>query len=220
MTLTYSILTGTRQTDGSIKNWVNNGLVPATTILTEAEAEIYKRLRVRQMLIRTTGTLALAASSISLPSDYRSLFSFMFTGVDKDTLRKRLIWQIEEMWQYDSDGNRIQEKPRFYAASESDIEFDTEADQAYLYQFRYYGAGAALAELTNETNFLTSTYPTMLRYACLYRAFEHLRNTKERTYYKTLMESEIFTANQESDLELMGADLVMTTDGDYDNQWL
>ena len=57
MPMNYSDLVATKTTAGSIKQWLNHDGVPSTTILEEAEAWVYQRLRIRQMITSSAGTL-------------------------------------------------------------------------------------------------------------------------------------------------------------------
>lgn len=209
MAYDYTTLAGERSVTGSIKNWVNNSLIPSDNILIEAQAEIYNRLRVREMLTRVEGTLQADDSSIAVPDGYRALYSFRFTGIKKAILTKKQLYELEEMITFNADSTRSTGKPQFYAAAGNEIEFETVADEAYPYLFRYYQALPLLAEATNETNFLTDRYPYLLRYACMYRGFQFLRNPSEEGKYFKVMEDAISKANQESDYEMLGADLVM-----------
>jgi len=208
-TMTYSILTGSRSTDGSIKNWINSAVIPATAILEEAEAEIYNRLRVREMLTLVEGTLNTDGFRIAVPDGYRAAYSLRFVGSKKATLTKRELYDLEENYQYNADSTRASGKPQDYAADANYIWFDKVANEAYSYELRYYQALDALAEATNESNFLTDRYPYILRAACLAKGFEWLRNTSQESKYLSLMEKRIFEANSESDYEMIGADLQM-----------
>lgn len=211
-TMTWTILTGGRSTEGSIKNWVNNSLVPSSAILAEAEAEIYNRLRVREMLTLKEGTLGSGSYRIALPTGYRAMYSFRFTGTKKATLTKIPLYELEENFEYDADSNRATGKPETYAADGSYIWFDKKANEAYPYTYRYYQALPNLAEATNEGNFLTDKFPTLLRCACMYKAFQWLRNTREEMKYLREMEREIEQVNEMDDFEQLGSDLVMTVE--------
>lgn len=214
----YKTLTGDRDCDGSIKNWVNHNKVPSTAILTEAQQWIYQRIRVRQMLTTLpAASTAIGDDTIALPSNYRQPFMFMFTAnasVAKSIPSYKLLDFVLSQFNYQADGTRTQSRPRFWATDESNIQFETEADKVYPYFFKYY---AALADLgpDNQTNFLTSTYARLLRVVSVAFAYEHLKNEREKLYYLKLAEGEIFEANKESDLELSGVDLVVQVDGDW-----
>lgn len=210
---TYTILTGAMTVDGSIKNWIRNSAVPSAAILGEAQDWIYQRLRVRQMMQAATGTLSSGAGTLSLSGlNYRQATLFMFTGTEKSVLTKKTLDAVEGAWQYDGAGARATGKPSQFAADADSLVFDTLAQQAYTYRFRYYGALTALTVTTNETNFLTDVYSSLLRAACMYRAFEWMKDQKEKTYWKGVAEAEVFEANKDSDLELSGVEVVVGID--------
>ena len=70
MAYNWTTLTAAKTTLGSIANWVNRTDLPTDNILLEAEAKIYERLRVREMQVITTLTVAADENSVSLPSDF------------------------------------------------------------------------------------------------------------------------------------------------------
>ena len=217
MALDYKTLVGDRDCDGSIKNWVNHDKAPSTSILIEAQAWIYERIRVRQMLTTLpAASLAIGAETIALPSDYRQPYFFMFTAnasVAKSIPQYKMLDFVISQFNYQADGTRTRARPRYWATDAANIQFETESDKVYPYLFKYY---AALADLgpTNQTNFLTSRYPRLLRTISVSFAYERLKNRDERIYYLKLAEDEVFKVNVDSDLELTGINLRMEIDGD------
>lgn len=207
---TYTNLVASKTTEGSIKQWVNNSYVPSTTILTEAEAWIYQRLRVRQMLTSTTGTATASSTAITLPDRYRQAVNLMFTPngvVAQSYPQKKTLQELLQNYTYDGTGVRSAGRPLMYAADASELKFEKMTDQAYPYQFDYYQAMPALTGTATETNFLTQDYPKLLRSTCMALAYEFLKNNAEKVYWLGIAQAEINQANIESDLELSGADL-------------
>ena len=205
---TFTVLTGSRTTAGSIKEWVNHGSIPSETILTDAQAWIYQRLRVRQMLTSTTGTLTESQGSIALPSGYRGPYQFQFTGTN-------LSWPDPKRWEwvrknitYDGDGSRTLGKAQFWATEAANIQFEVLADQAYPWDFAYHRSLAALSTDT-ETNFLTEEYPRLLRAVCMGFASEWTKKSDDRNYWLAIAASETFEASKESDLEMIGLEMDM-----------
>lgn len=212
--MNYTTLIADKDTDGSIKNWCNDSRIPSTTILTEAQAFIYTKLRVRQMLATATGNLLINTDTITLPTGYLAPYLFRFTGTVQSQPRYKLLDYILEQWTYDGDGNRVTGTPQYYATDEANIQFEIMAFQQFVYLFKHYARPAALAD-DNLTNFLTDNYPYLLRAACLHRAFEHLRNSREKQYWLAITEAQIFEAHKDSDLELMGVEMDVQIGGDY-----
>ena len=216
MALKYATLVADRDCDGSIKNWVNHNKVPSTAILTEVQQWIYERIRVRQMLVTATGNLAADADTITLPTRYRQPYMFMFTAnatVAKTIPKYKPLDFVLSQFNYQADGTRTKARPSFWATDESNLQFETQADRTYPYLFKHY---AALADLDpdNQTNFLTSTYPRLLRVVSMVFAYEHLKNEREKVYYLKIVEDEVYEANKDSDLELSGMDIRVEIDGD------
>lgn len=221
MVLNYKTLIADRETEGSIRNLCNDSRVPATVILKEAQDWIYQRLRVRQMMARGTSTLAANADTIALSTfpRYRAPIFFMFTGtasLAKSVPRRRTYQKVLSEFSWDGSGNRVQERPQYWATDATNIQFETQADQAYPCLFAYY---AGLADLgpNEQTNFLTDDYTSVLTAACLFRAYEHLQNERWSAYWRAIALREVNEANVESDEELAGTELEALVDADEIN---
>lgn len=195
----YTTLVAAKSTAGSIKDWVNADTVPSTAILTDAQAFIYSRLRVRQMMVSASGSLVVDQAYIALPTGYRDTKRFGLTGIYKAELTGVLIDELEDSYVYDDSG-RVSTKPKCFAPDATQLLFDSPPDVAYPYLWRYYGTPTALSG-ANETNFLTDTYPRILRMACVGFANEFMKDDEERAYWLALCVSEINQANAEGDLE-------------------
>lgn len=213
MVYTYSTLVADRDTAGSIKEWVNATDIPSTTILAEAEASIYRDLRVREMLTKSTGTLAAGASAIALSTfpRYRQTYLLKFTGEGgtREILAEPLtLPDVVEKIHWDANGDRVTGPPQFWATDADNIVFDLEADQSYSYWFWYYQALESLS-VSNETNFLTDKYPSMLRSACLMFAAEWRKDSQERAYYERMLGGLILAASVDSDREMAGTQITI-----------
>lgn len=220
MSITYQQLIGNKKTDGSIRNWLNDDRIPATTILAEAEAYIYQRLLTREMLATdTTTSVAVAQETAPLPADYQNPFFFMITGAEKQIVRRRLLDEVIGMFEYDGSGNRTRARPTWYATDESNIVFNRVTDKAYTYIHKYYRRLPALAP-GNQTNFLTTKYPRLLRMVYMMYGSEWKKDTQGRLHYASLAEKELDEANKHADREqYMGIEMQMQIGhdhGDYD----
>jgi hypothetical protein len=177
MAMSYTALTGALAAVGSIRRLVNNPTIDPDDVLEDAQAEIYTRLRTREM--RTTATLtgAIGSRSIALPADF----------LDPISLRDRYMIDIVQtdpdallaMWATDASGNPIQTEPSRFAIFNEAIQFNVALDAAYTFTLAYFKRPAALAS-GNQTNFLTTRYPHLLRAACRKHAYIFLKNTGER----------------------------------------
>lgn len=198
-------LTGVKGTPGSIADFLNNSTLAASSpfIVQEAESMIYRRLRHWQMLTGPiAGTLTIGTDSIAMPADCLEPHLLTLTGQYQGFLVQKTLHDIMSRWAYDNSGNRLQQQPIVYAFNQSNIVFDSPPDQAYPYALVYYQQPAALSA-SNPTNFLTTTYPRLVRAACLIIATEWTKEsgagTFDRTYWMQVFGEEIARAQAESD---------------------
>lgn len=200
----YTTLIGSVTTAGSIANWMNHSAVVAAapTILAEAESFIYRRLRHFKMQMEATGTIALGDQSLSMPSDYLEDRILIITGTNFSRITRKTIEDVKSRYAYDGNGNPVQGMPTVFFNSSTALKFECPAIQAYPYELTYFGQPAALGAL-NTTNFLTSSYPRMVRCACMAGAAEFMKDAGlgnfDRTYWDQLAEGEIGVAQTESD---------------------
>lgn len=193
MSYTYSILTGTKATEGSIRNWVNDSTVPATVVLAEAEAWIYERLRVREMLAQIEFTFDEDASSEALPADFLDPIEFLPHGWGDE-----LPFYHEKTFRPERDdaGALFPGEPSRWTIIGSTAHVDVACDEAFVGMLMYYARPAALAS-DNLTNFLTIRYPTLLRMACTGFAFgfkkDEARKTADLGIADKLMQSAAMT---------------------------
>ncbi len=204
----YSVLTASKQAEGSIKNWTNKTDLPSAAILDEAEQYIYERLRAREMQTSTTGTMTIGTATIALPARYRTPLPLHITGAVGDVIggghyaevKHKLLEEVERSFQFDGDGVRVNLKPQIYYTDGANINFESPPDKAYTYRFAYYQALTSLSG-ANETNFLTDRYPRMLRAACLMIANEWLKQEDDRAYWGRVCDGGIIMATIEADQE-------------------
>lgn len=208
--ISYDVLVADKATSGSIKNWSNYDKLPPDSILTEAQAWIYRMLRVRHMLTTSTGTLAALAQSIALSSlaelddvdDFKAPIFFQFTGSDKAELRHEMLQEVHRNISYQADGSVSQGKPQMFYVGADAVTFEIRAKQAYTYEFIYYAALAPLSD-ANPTNFLTRSAPDLLRYACLRQAFQFMKQAADRDYWEREAMRLIQDINAEQDMNAL-----------------
>jgi hypothetical protein len=201
--MNYSTLIGDKTTTGSIKRWANHAQIPSEIILTQAQQEIWKKLRVREMLETTEGTLAEGDDTVQLPSRYRQRHHLMFTGIERKTIVPKRLSQVLELHRYDRDGNRERGKPDCYATNATEIVFDRIAIKPYPYRFVHYATPESLGTVV-QTNFLTEKYSTLLYATCMLKAYEWTKDTAQTRYWSVLVEKYMQEANVDNDIELAG----------------
>lgn len=175
----------------------------AAAIVQEAESAIYRRLRHWRMLsIPTTGTMTVGNDFITMPIDFLEPFKLFVTGVNQLYMSQKTVDDVYLSWSYDQNGARISQQPLIYSFDGTRIFFDSLADLAYPYVLIYYQQPLALSG-SNTTNWLTNTYPRLLRCACMTAACEWLKEsgqgTFDRTYWAQQTAAEILNAQSESD---------------------
>lgn len=205
MTIDYQTLLGGKSTEGSIKNWTNNSILPSSIILALAEEYIYRRLRVWQMMEIATGTMTIGDDTETIPTGYLASRVLRITGTDTAPIVHKLPERVEELANYDSDGNRVNDKPLSFYVRGDQIQFDHTPDKTYPYRLLYYKQPATL-DGNNTTNLLTDRHPRMLMSALLWAAHDWLRNNDERLYHERVVGDQIDAANLESDAQ-QGASL-------------
>lgn len=204
MAINYTTLTGAKSTAGSIKDWINYASLPSADILTEAEAWIYSRIRTREMRSEVEVTISSGASTASLPAGFIDPISFQLYE-DGYPLPYLDEGSLESLRYRDSAGAISSGRPGNWAIYNELLQFDYLADAEYKGRMVYYKTPDALAASSNETNFLTDRYPTLLRRVCMAFAYEFRKNTKQYQSYISLAEHDVFEVNKEADLNRSGA---------------
>ena len=201
----YTQLTGSSSTPGSIARWINYSQVQgdAPEIVIEAESWIYRRLRHWKMLTPpTAGSLTVGQDYLTNPADMLEPFLLVTTGQYFQEIVQKPMQEVVANWAYTGTGTtRVQQQPLMFAFNQAQMQFDSPPDQAYTYAFIYYQQPEPLS--VSITNFLTQTYPRLLRCACMAAACEFAKDNGQgqydRTYWDQLAQDEIDKAQAESD---------------------
>lgn len=200
----YSMLVASRTTPGSLATWANDSRIQSDTpeIVLEAESWIYRRLRHWKMLTAPLpGSLTIGQDFIAMPADCLEPFQMWTTGNFYQAIIQKTPQEVVANWSFDGNGNRVLQQPMMFWFNGTNIYFDSPPDQAYAYVLQYYQQPPPLA-VTN-TNFLTQTYPRLLRCACMAATVEWMKDSGQgqfdRTYWDTLAQDEIEKAQTESD---------------------
>lgn len=165
MPMTFSILTGSKTTDGSIAHWSNYALLDAPGILTEAQQMLYSRLRVREMRASASLSFAVGDYTKALPTGF--LEPMVLRDITNDCeIILRSEGDLEELRSWTS-GMLDDGDPSSYSIYDELIQTDAKTVTAWSARMLYWKQPTALAATTNETNFITERYPQLLRMACL-----------------------------------------------------
>tara|TARA_Y100000996_G_C22262593_1_gene536565 strand:+ start:24 stop:650 length:627 start_codon:yes stop_codon:yes gene_type:complete len=207
--MNYHQLTADKATEGSIRNFVNQN-VPVAILIRQAEAFLYRRLRLRDQLTTVSGTIASGQSSVALPTDYLAAKQIKLTGNNNSVLTRKLPEVLQASISYSSGNTRTTGTPTAYYTDGSNIVFDLVTNASYTYEMIYFNEPAALTS-SNAENFLTKRYPRMLLAATCAFANEYLKDDAEKAYWMQICVAEIDQAMRESDFERQGTLLTVST---------
>ena len=127
------------------------------------EAELNRRLRVKDMIKRATATAD--GQYLSLPTDWLEAINVQ---IDGNSFKPLFQQSIESMDVYRKGNNNVTGLPAFFALVDNTIELAPTPDSSYTLQLTYYGTIDALSD-TNTSNFISNSYPD----AYLYGALKH-----------------------------------------------
>lgn len=194
MPLTYTTLTGAKTVEGSIRQLVNHADVPATLILIEAEAWIYNRLRVFEMRAADRWAASSGDEGFALPEGFIDNISVRVDGGSGLGLE----YKHEEVVDVARDEDGVLEQaawPSFYYLMDNAYQFGIQLTEDREGDLWFYKFPDALAASTNETNFLTLKYPTLLTNVCRAFGFRHRQRIDDYLAELKLAMNEINEAN-------------------------
>lgn len=199
--MNYSELVADKTTQNSICGWINWDKAPATSILAEAESAIYSKLRVPEMEALDEGTIATTDTSLEMPADFIAPISFRRIG---ETAGKLFVLDrnyFEEKINIDTDGVIESGTPTICAiyGSPATAYFNWAADADIDYRLLYYARPAALS-LANQTNWLTDTYPLVVRGTCLWLGFLYKKEMQAAQMWAGIAASMLDAVNGNGDL--------------------
>ncbi|MBW3099257.1 phage adaptor protein [Pseudohoeflea coraliihabitans] len=207
----YTTLVAAETTQGSIKYWINYSRIDSAGILSEAQAWIYQRLRVRQMVEMASVSIASGASTASLPSDYLDPIHLGIPGTINE-IRLTDPQRFRGLLGFDSDGSLPSGTPTRWADYDDTINLNSEADQAYTAKLVYYAEPTALSG-ANETNWLTDRYPMLLRNVCTMFAADARKDWALMERKQVQAMELISQIKAESDLGMRGMELDFNWEG-------
>lgn len=205
MAMTYTTLTAAKTTAGSIKSWVNYARLDVEQIVEEMQTLIYQNMRVREMR-------SLWSPSVSIGDSTKALVAGFLdpNGKLRDTDNNVYRYvatpdRLEEMRIFES-GALSSRQPYNWTIFDEALQFDAKFDEARTLRLPVHKSPALLAASSNETNFLTTRYPHIVRMACVVRAHAFMKNWSSHNAELPVLMSMIQDANAKDDLVLHGAD--------------
>jgi hypothetical protein len=205
MAMSFSTLVGDVTTEGSIKYAINYTRIDSAGILTEAQAWIYQRLRVYDMLQTADVSIVSGESTADFPTGYLDPLHLGIPGVIPRIRLKEHEWFRTNLG-WGSDAVLPSGAPTYWTNIGGRFQFNTIADQNYTAKFMHYARPAALS-VSNETNWLTTRYPTLLKRACMIFSSEARKEWSMMDRAEVRALADIDEIKRESDLALRGVEL-------------
>ena len=202
----YGTLIGPKENPGSIRSWINYGLIDAEGVLLDAQSYLYGTLRVREMRSEAPLTIAQGVRYVALPTNFLDPITCLYTDGSGEIVQKTEQAVLRSR-AFNEDGTTLAaDQPRFYGIWDERLNFEVQSDAAYAATMLYYKRPAYLASTAQaKTNFLTNRYPALLRSACLMFAADY-RDDGER-YARWLQRTQelVARANVENELSRRGS---------------
>lgn len=171
----------------SIASWLFNRTDLAAAIpdyITLAEAQINRRLRVRQM-VTNNQAISISSEYVAAPADHLEPLRFSFL-VGTET--RRLNYISPERVNEFKAGVTGTGAPQSYTLVGSQFQFVPAPDQTYTGEFTYYATIPALSD-GNPTNWLLTKYPDAYLYGALLQAAPYLADDDRVTMWSGFFES-------------------------------
>jgi hypothetical protein len=148
-----------------------------------AEAELSRRLRIREMLETDLLTMTSSLNAVTLPADFREAYSVYYTNVNSP----------QEI-QYASPGffsrtNLYQQAglPSYFFVDDGAIVFGPTPDAAYQFNLKYYADIPNLSGSQTTNNVLTK-FPDLYLTACLKQAYIASQDVEREGIYEGRLE--------------------------------
>lgn len=161
--MNYTTLVGAKTVAGSIKHLVNYDRIDAAGVLLQAETEIYKLLRVREM--RMASEIPVSAGAVSMPLPERCIAPLQLIDITTPATLTKKPWPTIEKLRTWTAGALDTGVPAYYGIYDEACQFDVRTEDELTYRLQFYGRPEPLSE-DAPTNFLTTRYPAVLKAFC------------------------------------------------------
>lgn len=199
--MTFTTLVGLKTVSGSIKSWMNYGKVDAEGVLLEAETMIYQRLRVREMRSSDTLTVGVGKASVDLPDGFLDPLKLRdITNDCRITLKSEDEIEDIRTW---TDAVLDSGDPAYYAIYDEQIQFDCKTTTAWRARALFYKQPDPLST-SNETAWITTRYPHILRMACLATGARFANDDEVYAREQRLLEGKIEELNIQDEFSRRG----------------
>jgi hypothetical protein len=193
----------------SIAAWLAQSNITASDAIVDdfldiAEAETYRRLRVRAMESTATLSTVAAQDYVALPTDYLALRGVYRDGSPQYSMQYYTPEQLNSV----ANSTRA---PNAFSLRGDNMLFAGPADGVYDIKIHYYAKPAALSA-SNTTNWLTANYPQLLLWGALKAAAIYVSDDALLQKYTALHDRAIAELQQADDMDTHGPAPIMQSE--------
>jgi hypothetical protein len=155
----------------SVADWLNRSDLTSAVpdFISLAEAQVERRLRTRQMIVRATATIDSEYSAV--PADFLEARTLKLQTNPVTPMQFETIDSLDDLsTQYIAAG-----KPRFFSIVGGQIRTVPIADSSYTAELVYYAKLSKLSD-SNTTNWLLTASPDIYLYGALMQAAPYLKD--------------------------------------------
>lgn len=165
----------------SVADWLNRSDLTSaiTDFVSLAEAQMERKLRTRQMLVRATATVDTEYAAV--PADFLESKSFKLNTNPVTALGFETIDSLDNL----SVTYRSASKPLFFSVVGGQFRFLPVPDSSYTGELAYYAKLSKLSD-TNTTNWLLTAAPDAYLYGTLMQAAPYLQDDARITTWSAL----------------------------------
>ena len=168
----------------SVADWLNRDDLTAAIadFISLAEAQMERKLRTRQMLVRANATIDTEYAAV--PDDFLEAKSFKLSTNPVTALGFETIDSLDNLsWNYPSAS-----KPRFFSVVGGQFRFLPVPDSSYTGELAYYAKLSKLSD-SNTTNWLLTSAPDAYLYGTLMQAAPYLKDDARIATWSALYSS-------------------------------
>jgi hypothetical protein len=202
--MNYGTLTGPKSEKGSIRSWINYDPLDVEGILFDAQAYLYGRMRVREMIASATVAITLGDETAPLPDGFLDPIAVSIPALSSE-LAPLDPAALERARFYDGDGLLQSGEPMAYSVFDELLQFQVKPDAAYTGRALFYRRLPYLSR-QNQSNFLCTRYPNLIRVAALMHGADQMQDDTEYTRWKARTDELIGSVSVETDLMGRGRD--------------
>jgi hypothetical protein len=196
----------------AVQNWLDNtNTIPVARVqefIALGEADIRRRIRVRENLAAVSGLLVAAEPTLSLPSDFGGIDTLSVTdnGYERPLAQLAPNVALEQYYAYGSG------VPAHYVVEGGSVRLYPTPDSAYTYTLRYWQRVPALTDAA-PSNWLLTDHPDVYLFGSLIQAELFLVDDPRVPLWQAKYEAAIEQVIAQSALDSIGRTDMQTQGG-------